>query len=64
LVLRHFGEPPCEVAPLRIGRCELEDSVRIWAFRYSSEGDSRTLFYSTDVETLELMYPDSPACAR
>ena len=36
------------------------DSVRIWAFRYSSEGDSRTLFYSTDVETLELMYPESP----
>ena len=36
------------------------DGVRIWAFRYSSEGDSRTLFYSTKVETLELMYPDSP----
>jgi glutamine amidotransferase len=36
------------------------DGVRIWAFRYSSEGDSRTLFYSTDVETLALMYPDSP----
>jgi glutamine amidotransferase len=36
------------------------DGVRIWAFRYSSEGDSRSLFYSTDIGTLELMYPDSP----
>jgi predicted glutamine amidotransferase len=35
------------------------DGVRTWAFRYSSEGDSRTLFYSTSIETLELMYPDS-----
>ena len=35
------------------------DGVRIWAFRYSSEGDSRSLFYSTKVDTLELMYPDS-----
>jgi predicted glutamine amidotransferase len=36
------------------------DGVRIWAFRYSSEGDSRSLFYSTSIETLQLMYPDSP----
>jgi glutamine amidotransferase len=36
------------------------DGDKIWAFRYSSEGDSRSLFYSTAVETLELMYPDSP----
>jgi len=36
------------------------DGNKIWAFRYSSEGDSRSLFYSTAVETLELMYPDSP----
>jgi glutamine amidotransferase len=35
------------------------DGVRIWAFRYSSEGDSRSLFYSTKIDTLELMYPDS-----
>ena len=36
------------------------DGKRTWAFRYSSEGDSRSLYYSTDIETLELMYPDSP----
>jgi glutamine amidotransferase len=31
-----------------------------WAFRYSSEGTSRTLFYSTLVETLRAQYPDDP----
>lgn len=34
------------------------DGERIWAFRYSSEGSSRTLFYSTDLPTLEAMYPN------
>jgi glutamine amidotransferase len=29
-----------------------------WAFRYSSEGRSRSLFHSTDVSTLRLQYPD------
>jgi glutamine amidotransferase len=36
------------------------DGTRIWAFRYSSDGRARTLFYSTAIETLELMYPDTP----
>ena len=36
------------------------DGTRTWVFRYSSVGDSRSLYYSTDIETLELMYPDSP----
>jgi predicted glutamine amidotransferase len=35
------------------------DGARTWAFRYSSEGESRTLFFSTDVETLRLMYPEA-----
>ncbi len=30
----------------------------IWAFRYSSEGQSRSLFFSTDLGTLKLLYPD------
>ncbi|HEY7398453.1 MAG TPA: class II glutamine amidotransferase [Gaiellaceae bacterium] len=30
----------------------------VWAFRYSSEGKSRSLFYSTDVSTLRVLYPD------
>ena len=34
------------------------DGASLWAFRYSSEGDSRSLFYSTNVETLRAQYPD------
>ncbi|HEV3318928.1 MAG TPA: hypothetical protein VG053_04225 [Solirubrobacteraceae bacterium] len=30
----------------------------IWAFRYSSEGKSRSLFYTTDVPTLRKLYPE------
>jgi predicted glutamine amidotransferase len=30
----------------------------VWAFRYSSEGRSRSLFYSTDVGTLRHLHPD------
>jgi predicted glutamine amidotransferase len=36
------------------------DGTRVWAFRYSSEGKSRSLFYSTDVTTLRRQYPDNP----
>lgn len=36
------------------------DGVRMWAFRYSSEGRSRSLFHSTDVSTLRHQYPDAP----
>ena len=32
----------------------------VWAFRYSSEGKSRSLFFSTDVLTLRHQYPDNP----
>ena len=30
----------------------------IWTFRYSSEGKSRSLFYTTDVPTLRNLYPE------
>jgi predicted glutamine amidotransferase len=30
----------------------------IWAFRYSSERNSRSLFYTTDVPTLRTLYPE------
>jgi predicted glutamine amidotransferase len=36
------------------------DGDRIWGFRYSSEGKSRSLFYSTALETLRHQYPDNP----
>jgi glutamine amidotransferase len=36
------------------------DGDRVWGFRYSSEGRSRSLFYSTRVDTLRQQYPDNP----
>jgi glutamine amidotransferase len=36
------------------------DGRTLWAFRYSSEGSSRSLFYSTLAETLRAQYPDNP----
>ena len=36
------------------------DGDTTWAFRYSSEGMSRSLFQSTDVSTLRAQYPDNP----
>jgi predicted glutamine amidotransferase len=34
------------------------DGVSIWGFRYSSEGRSRSLYYSTDVGTLREQHPE------
>lgn len=36
------------------------DGETTWAFRYSSEGRSRSLFHSADVSTLRDQYPDNP----
>jgi glutamine amidotransferase len=36
------------------------DGETTWAFRYSSEGRSRSLFHSTDISTLRVQYPDNP----
>ncbi|GAA4736184.1 class II glutamine amidotransferase [Phytohabitans rumicis] len=35
------------------------DGDRLWAFRYSSERDSRSLYVSTEMSTLHEMYPDN-----
>jgi predicted glutamine amidotransferase len=40
------------------GTVATTDGESIWAFRYSSERKSRTLFYTTDVPTLRNMYPE------
>jgi predicted glutamine amidotransferase len=34
------------------------DGHGLWAFRYSSRGSSRSLFFTTDVKTLRTMYPE------
>ena len=40
------------------------DGTRVWGFRYSTEGKSRSLFYSTLVATLRQEYPDNPLFQR
>jgi glutamine amidotransferase len=40
------------------------DGRSIWAFRYSSEGDSRSLYFSTRMDTLKALYPEASALAR
>ncbi|WKX10000.1 class II glutamine amidotransferase [Streptomyces sp. NL15-2K] len=37
----------------------VSDGERVWAFRYSSQGASRSLFYSTRVDALRKLYPDT-----
>jgi predicted glutamine amidotransferase len=40
------------------GTIAISDGATIWAFRYSTEGRSRSLFHSVDTDTLREMYPD------
>jgi glutamine amidotransferase len=40
------------------GTIATTDGESIWAFRYSSERKSRSLFYTTDVPTLRKRYPE------
>src|SRR5256885_12649180 len=40
------------------------DGDRLWAFRYSSEGDSRSLFFNTAVRTLRELYPENENLSR
>jgi predicted glutamine amidotransferase len=40
------------------------DGDRVWAFRYSSEGKSRTLYYSTAVSALRMQYPENEVVQR
>jgi glutamine amidotransferase len=35
------------------------DGETIWAFRYSSEHDSRSLYFSTRMDALKALYPES-----
>jgi predicted glutamine amidotransferase len=51
---RHGIEHPFQ------GTIATTDGVKLWAFRYSSEGASRSLYYSTNVEVLRELYPDNP----
>jgi predicted glutamine amidotransferase len=39
------------------------DGKTVWAFRYSSEGDSRSLYFSTRMDDLKALYPESEELA-
>ena len=50
---RHLGSP----RPFQ-GTIATTDGETTWAVRYSSEGKSRSLYYTTDVPTLRKLYPE------
>ncbi|HEY7207841.1 MAG TPA: class II glutamine amidotransferase [Gaiellaceae bacterium] len=51
---RHGVEHPIQMT------VATSDGTRLWAFRYSSEGRSRSLFFSTDVRRLRELHPETP----
>ena len=38
----------------------IADGERLWAIRYSSKGETRTLFVSEDVEAVQRLHPENP----
>jgi glutamine amidotransferase len=40
------------------------DGRTIWAFRYSTEGSSRSLYFSTRMDSLKAAYPDNEELAE
>ena len=55
---RHGVEHPIQMT------VATSDGTTIWAFRYSSEGDSRSLFFSTDARALKQLYPENEELQR
>lgn len=43
------------------GTIAVSDGQGLWAFRYSSAGNSRSLFFSRDARTLKQLYPEREA---
>lgn len=58
-LIEDVGHAHGVAAPLQM-TVATSDGQRVWAFRYSSAGASRSLFYSTDVRTLCQLHPDIP----
>jgi glutamine amidotransferase len=48
--------------PIQMTVCT-SDGQTVWAFRYSSEGESRSLYFSTRVDMLRLAHPELPELA-
>ncbi len=53
--LRSSGIEPAVQASMGVS-----DGASVWAVRYSSEGRSRTLFRSEDVDAIRELHPDNP----
>jgi predicted glutamine amidotransferase len=51
---RHGTEHPIQMT------IATTDGKSVWAFRYSSEGKSRSLYYSNDVRTVRQLHPERP----
>ena len=50
-------------SPLFFAHIRASTGTAIWAFRYSSEGDSRSLWFSTRMDALKALYPESAELA-
>jgi predicted glutamine amidotransferase len=46
------------------GTIAASDGESLWAFRYSSEGKSRSLYFSRDARAVKRQYPDRHALQR
>jgi glutamine amidotransferase len=58
-MIEHVGRKHGVEHPIQM-TVATSDGDRVWGFRYSSEGKSRSLYYSTKVDTLREQYPDNP----
>jgi predicted glutamine amidotransferase len=56
-VIEYLGRSYGVADPLQM-TVATTDGDRVWYFRYSSAGRSRTLYYSTDISALHDLYPD------
>ncbi|MEW2635231.1 class II glutamine amidotransferase [Streptomyces sp. NPDC048389] len=55
--VEHLGRRHGVDSPLQM-TVAVTDGERLWAFRYSSERRSRSLYYSAEVDTLRAIHPD------
>jgi predicted glutamine amidotransferase len=56
-LVEHVGREHGVEFPFQ-GTIATSNGERLWAFRYSSEGKSRTLYYSSKLETIRELYPE------
>jgi glutamine amidotransferase len=55
-LVEHVGHEHGVQFPFQ-GSVAITDGATVWAFRYSSQGRSRTLFHSSDIADLRAIYP-------